>query len=335
MNQGYYCLKLIIVFFFAITLEGKTQSYFRVEYPFVGNSTTKDVYIKAITFRNTETRIDFITCYTGHYIFLEGTGKRNAMYIRIGNRKYKLRSTYGIAETDRVTLCQPGKLLEFTAIFDPIPNKERDNFDLIEGIDGTWNYYKVSISKYLAGERIPDLVAIGKRNWEKQNFKEETIEYPYVGRQSHPYIVIKKIDRLFNCTKIYLYYRTPYETLSWITFSKDTYLQTLNGEKYKILYSNGIPLSPEHYNFEYLGEGVSFCLVFPKLSSEINCFTLYEPVNDGFNFYDVKLHSDYERYLATMNNMDNFFKRKKQATTSKKQHTVKKRLKKDPNFKID
>ena len=109
----------------------------------------------------------------------------------------------------------------------------------------------------------------------------------------------------------------------------------MNGEKYKILYSNGIPLSPEHYNFEYLGEGVSFCLVFPKLSSEINCFTLYEPVNDGFNFYDVKLHSDYERYLATMNNMDNFFKRKKQATTSKKQHTVKKRLKKDPNFKID
>lgn len=334
MNQSNYCLKLIIVsfLFFAAILEGKTQSYFRVEYPFVGNSTTKDVYIKAITFRDTETRIDFITCYTGHYIFLEGAGKRNAMYIRIGNRKYKLRRTFGIAEADRITLCQPGKLLEFTAIFDPIPNKERDNFDLIEGIDGTWNYYKVSISKYLAGERIPDLAAIGKRNWEKQNIKEETIEYPYVERQSSPNIIMMKIEKLYECTKIYFYYKNPFESSGWssgwVNFNKNTFLLTPDGKKYKILSSEGIPLSPEMYRFKNKGESVTFCLIFPPLPNSCNSFSLSESVYDGFSFNNVELRSDFDGYLKRWNYLE-------EKRPSKSNRTLRKKLKKDPNFKID
>lgn len=346
MKKFINCLKIYILFvyFFSCVSESVAQSYLRIEYPYTGSSTVDYVCIKSIEFSSYQTRIDFIACHTGHYIFLEKPSQRNAMYIRIGNRKYKLRSTYGIASTDRVTLCQPGQLLEFTAIFDPIPDKERDNFDLIEGIDGTWNFYKVSISKYLSRHKVPNWVTIDRRNREKVSFKEETIEYPYVERQSHPYLIMTKIEKLFNCTKIYFYYRTPYEYSSWMNFNKDTFLRTSDGEKYDIISSEGIPLSPDVYNFNKIGESVNFCLTFPKIPNNIKSFTLCEPTLDGFFFYNVEFRSDFKSYLAKCNGMNTFFngkiqvevqEHKKENTPQKTKTTIRKKLKKDPNFKID
>ena len=340
MKKFINCLKIYILFvyFFSCVSESVAQSYLRIEYPYTGSSTVDYVYIKCIEFTGYQTRIDFIACYTGHYIFLEDPNQRNAMYIRIGNRKYRLRSTHGIASTDRMTLCQPGELLEFTAIFAPIPDEERDNFDLIEGIDGTWNFYNVSISKYLSRHKVPDWVSINKRNWEKTNFKEETIEYPYVERQSRPYLIMMKIEKLFDCTKIYFQYRAP--RVGWMNFSKKTYIQTPNGQEYNVLYSEGIPLSPDVYNFNRIGESVDFCLIFPKLPDYVDSFTLSEPTSDGFFFYNVGLHSDFKGYLKKCDNMNAFFNENKQYdvqenTIPKKRTTSRKKLKKDPNFKID
>lgn len=325
---------LLLIATLTVTFKSVAQTYNKIEYPFVGGSTTDYVCIKAITFRSYETRIDFVACYTGNYIFLEKAGQRNALYIRIGKRKYRLQNTYGIASTDRVTFCQPGQLLEFSAIFEPIPDKERDNFDLIEGIDGTWNFYKISISKYLSREKVPDLYAIGKRNWNKINFKEENIISPYVERQSHPYLIMTEIDKMADCTKIYFYYKNPYDSYSWVNFSKDTYLQTINGKKYNVISSVGIPLSPNQHNFNKKGEHVTFCLVFPALPNDVDCFSLCEPVSDGFTFHNVKLVTDHQSYAIRWDNMEALFMKK---TPSGKSSigTTKKKLKKDPNFKID
>lgn len=306
--------------FFSCFTENIAQSYLRIEYPYVGYSTESSVRIKCIEFTEYQTRIDFIASHTGRYIYLENPTQRNAMYIKIGNRKYRLRSTSGIASTDGITYCQPGQSLEFTAFFNKIPDNERDNFDLIEGVDGTWNFFNVSINKH-------------KGN--KANF-EETIEYPYVERQSHPYIIITKIERLADCTKIYFNYKTPYKNGGWMSFNKNTYIRTLNGDKYDILYSEGIPLLPDAYNFKKLGQSVAFCLVFPKLPNDVNIFSLYEPVSNGFIFYNVKLHSDYERYLKKCDDMELYFKGiDKNKTSSKVPKANRKKLKKNPNFKID
>ena len=335
---NYLRINILFMIFTACVLESVAQSYSKIDYPYVGSSSVDYVYIKSLEFTDNYTRVDFITCYKGNYVFLEKPGQRNAMYIRIGNKKYKLQSTYGIASADRVTICQPGQLLEFTAFFDPIPEKERDNFDLIEGIDGGWNFYGVSISKYLSRHKVPDLVEIGKTNWEKNTFKEVTIENPYVESQSSAYIILMKIEKLIDCTKIYFYYKTP--RMGWINFSKNTYIQTLDGKKYKVLKSEGIPLSPDVYNFNKKGETVTFCLTFPKLPDYINSFSLYEPIADGFSFNNVELRTDYINYRTKWDNMENYFngnnqKHKQENAVKKSNNTVKKKLKKDPNFKIE
>lgn len=328
------------MFFTTCVLDSVAQSYSKIDYPYVDKSTVDYVYIKTLEFTSNYTRIDFITCYKGNYIFLEKPGQKNAMYIRIGNKKYKLQSTYGIASTDRVTICQPGQLLEFTAFFDPIPDKERDNFDLIEGIDGTWNFYKVSISKYLSKHKVPNWVAIDKRNREKVNFKKEIIEYPHVERQSCPYLVLMKIEKLFDCTKFYFNYRAP--RTGWINFSQKTYIQSSDGEKYYVLKSEGIPLSPDVYNLSRIGESVDFCLTFPTLPIHVNRLTLCEPTSDGFLFYNVELRSNFNAYLVKCNEMKAYFNENKQVDVNNQKKDnisqktiVRKKLKKDPNFKID
>lgn len=164
---------LLSMLFTIIALKSNAQSYQRIDYPYVGEgkSTVDHVFIKAITFTQNFTQVDFITCYTGHYIFLSAPNHKDAMYIWMNDKKYKLIQTRGISSKDGITSCQPGQLLEFSAIFEPIPDKDRGNFNLIEGLDGTWNFYDVSISKYLARTRIPDLRAMGQRNWEKVYYK--------------------------------------------------------------------------------------------------------------------------------------------------------------------
>lgn len=330
MNMKYHQLVLaLLVFTTMITFKSLAQTYNKIEYPYVGRSTIDYVCIKAITFSTYETRIDFISCYSGNYIFLEKPGQRNAMYIKIGTRRYKLKNTYGIASTDRITFCQPGQLLEFSAVFEPIPDKERDNFDLIEGFDGGWNFYTVSISKYLSRQKVPDLYAIGKRNWDEKNYKEKVVEYPYVEEQNSSYLIITTIKKLKDYTIIYFHYKNPNEGAGWMEISKDIYLKTIDGKKYNVISSTGISLSPDGFRFEKQGESINFCLVFPKLPNDVEVFSIYEPGYGGFSFDNVKLITDYQAYTTRYNNMEKLLKKSISVKTTKK------KLKKDPNFKID
>ncbi len=67
-------------------------------------------------------------------------------YIEINQKKYKLKETIGISN-NRFNNHQyePGQVLTFSAIFDPIPSNTIF-FNLIEGIGGTWNFYGVSLN---------------------------------------------------------------------------------------------------------------------------------------------------------------------------------------------
>ena len=85
---------------------------------------------------------------------------------------------------------------------------------------------------------------------------------------------------------------------------------------------------------------VTFCLTFPKLPDYINSFSLYEPTADGFSFNNVELRTDYINYRIKWDNMENYFngnnqKHKQENAVKKSNNTVKKKLKKDPNFKIE
>lgn len=79
-----------------------------------------------------------------NYILLHSPNTTGAYYISIGNRKYKLISTIGIANIDRTTHPQKGIPLQFSAIFEALP-KSVTEFDLIEGSTGSWHFYGVEL----------------------------------------------------------------------------------------------------------------------------------------------------------------------------------------------
>ena len=134
--------------------------------PYVRKSTTGSVYIKSIKISYSETRVDFVTCYTGNYIFLYAPGTKNALYIRANDQKYKLKKVLNIAMEDKVTFCPFNSVIEFSAIFEPFQTVVSE-LDVIEGESGEWNFYGVSTSNVLGGDNnIPNLYELGKRNYE-------------------------------------------------------------------------------------------------------------------------------------------------------------------------
>lgn len=123
-----------------------------IEYPRVRYSTQNNVIIKRIQLLKTQTHINFVYKSNeneGRYIYLSPPQSRDAMYIKINDSKYKLLYTLGIANKDGVTACGPGEEIAFSAIFEAIP-KNTSEFDLIEnnGNIRSWNFYGVQLKKY-------------------------------------------------------------------------------------------------------------------------------------------------------------------------------------------
>ena len=90
---------------------------------------------------------------------------------------YNLKRTIGISQNDNETICEPNKILEFSAIFYPFINYNKvQEFDIIEGESGKWNFYNVSMDNRLASD--VSLVYEraywrGERNWESYRYKSE------------------------------------------------------------------------------------------------------------------------------------------------------------------
>ena len=109
----------MLMLFLTCMSESFAQNYLRIEHPLVKGATTNSVYIKAINITPYETKIDFIACFTGYYIYLSSPGQYDSMYIKCNGITYNLKKTIGISQYDEVTMCEPGKVLEFSAVFSP------------------------------------------------------------------------------------------------------------------------------------------------------------------------------------------------------------------------
>lgn len=195
--KQFYIILLISIFCCGNSFNGFAQSFKYVKYPYVMSyphavsSGQNEVYISSITFSSYETRIDFIThyYYAGEYINLEKPNMRNAMYIRAGKNKFNLRYTVGTAETKGI-ICKQGQTLEFSAHFAPVPDEYRNQFDLIEGIDGTLNFYGISIDKHLGQFQVSDwLYSVDKEFWDKIYNNE--IKYRFECQERATDLIIK------------------------------------------------------------------------------------------------------------------------------------------------
>lgn len=165
------------------------QSFKHIKYPYAMSLGLNEIYISSITFSSYETRINFITHYTGEYIYL-----RNSMYIKAGNRKFNLRYTVGIAETDGITICKQGQTLEFSAHFDPVPDEYRNKFDLKEGFSDNLDFYDISIDKHLSQFQVSYwLYSLDEDFWNKIYNNE--IKHRFEHQEKAAKSVLKEMEK--------------------------------------------------------------------------------------------------------------------------------------------
>ncbi|MFZ4546537.1 MAG: hypothetical protein ACOYN4_03845 [Bacteroidales bacterium] len=121
-------------------------------YPSCTSQTEKDVKIEMVIRDSTFTVISFeYTRTTGNRtIFLGSPNTDKAYYIKTAEKIYKLISTHDISnDYFHATPVEINRPYYFSARFELIPENIK-KFDLIEGVDGGWNFYGVELSKLSA-----------------------------------------------------------------------------------------------------------------------------------------------------------------------------------------
>lgn len=106
----------------------------------------------------------------------------------------------------------------------------------------------------------------------------QQIVSPNFALASHP-MKINKIELTDNQTIIELTIENQTDNGNFCA-DKNIYIQDLgNKKKYQLIKSTGIPVCPDHYNFNFVGESLTFKLYFPKINTSTKFINLIENCN--------------------------------------------------------
>lgn len=136
------------------------------------------------------------------------------------------------------------------------------------------------------------------------NLHSQTIYNPSISRTDETTLSIDKVELSNNSTIIYCTHKAPegYQNGGWVRIEPSIFLKESNGQRrYKLLKAEGIPLSPNKFNYSYSGQTLSFRLIFPKIANDINLIDLIECPNDinCFNFYGIKIRNSYSSTFSS------------------------------------
>jgi tetratricopeptide (TPR) repeat protein len=123
---------------------------------------------------------------------------------------------------------------------------------------------------------------------------QTTIETPNFGSKSHPTLLIEKIERTNQNTKIYMNI-TNYSTEGdWFCVDKNVAInQYPNKTKIKMNAATGVPQCPENYQFTKVEETLPFVLDFPALEASTKYIDIIEQCNNAcFTFKGVIVDKD-------------------------------------------
>jgi hypothetical protein len=117
----------------------------------------------------------------------------------------------------------------------------------------------------------------------------QSVISPNYGLKSHETLEISKIEISAEKTLIYLTVENRIENGSFCA-DRNIYLIDPAGTRIKLQKAAGIPVCPESYMFNSVGEKLSFTLAFPPLKGEPVYVNLIEECSDNcFSFYSVVL----------------------------------------------
>ena len=136
----------------------------------------------------------------------------------------------------------------------------------------------------------------------------QTIKTPNFAIASHPMIVEQ-----INITSTHVVFELSVENKSAIgnfCADKNIFIRDLfENKKIKLLYSEGIPICPEVYNFKSIGEKLKFKLYFPKPDHDLKYLDLIEDCNEAcFSIHgiilDLKMNQMIEDAFTQFENAD-------------------------------
>ena len=130
-----------------------------------------------------------------------------------------------------------------------------------------------------------------------QSAYSQTITNPSIKSRDEYSLNIDRIELTDYNTIIYCTHTAPsmYVNGGWVTIQPNIFLKETYGSRtYKLLKAEGIPLSPNKFNYSYKGQTLSFKLIFQKIATDINLVDLIEcqDRSNCFNFYGIKIRNE-------------------------------------------
>lgn len=269
-----YCL-FISLLLFAKPLFSQTYNN-----PSVESKTEKNVFIKSVVTNNYNTTINFYftnTTSSATTIWLNTPGHDDELYIYADGEYYSLISTSGIGNEDNKTSLDPNERIEFSAKFEKIPSGTT-SFDLIEGENGTWNFYGVRLGN-------------------KKSSFSKTYSNPDINRQTQNDVHIKSVVINSFTTTINFYYENT-QTNSQNIWLNDpgednAFYIYADGEYYSLISTSGIGNQDDKTSIAP-NEKIEFSARFDRIPNNTTSFDLIEGDNGTWNFYGINLSDNEE-----------------------------------------
>ncbi len=127
-------------------------------------------------------------------------------------------------------------------------------------------------------------------------YSQEFIK-PNYGLKSHETLVISKVE--LSATEA-TFYMSVENRIPGGTFcaNKKIFILYPDGERSKLVRSEGIPVCPDTHSFSSIGEKLDFTLTFPPLKPGTEWIDLIEDCSENcFSFYGVTLDNELNRNI--------------------------------------
>lgn len=137
----------------------------------------------------------------------------------------------------------------------------------------------------------------------------QIIKSPTYSKRDITSIEITEIEQTIDYTIVRGVYTNPYDQLGWANIEGTTSLiDKRTGMKYKIVKSEGLPISPRKKEFGSKGETVNYAFYFSRVNDNVELVDMVESPNlSGFNFYDIALKGNVERKFTISHKKGNTF----------------------------
>lgn len=143
------------------------------------------------------------------------------------------------------------------------------------------------------------------------NLFSQIVFNPFVASQDFSEFTIDKIEVKDNFTIVDFTFTSNDDFIcgGWVQINPDIILKESSGVKvYKMLKSEGMPLSPKKHIFSFNGEKLKFKLYFPKIDKNIKTIDIIESENNTgfFNFFGISVAKEKSKNKTVENLSDDF-----------------------------